>query len=127
MSRWLDLYFAKPADTPPAEKNLHICPQGLPTKPTKPSDGFVGSSDPHFAKISGAATAETAERAAETPIPQELPKAPKGGFDSFGSDPGRPISQTEGSADQPRYPLFCTEAERSLDAERLGYGGRTVH
>jgi hypothetical protein len=67
----------------------------------------------------------------EKSLPQELPKAPKGGFDSFGSDPGRHISQTEGSADQPRYPLFYTEAEckaARLDAERLGYGrGRTVH
>ena len=45
-------------------------------------------------------------------------------LDTLDTASGRHVSQIEGSADQPRYPLFYTDDQREAarrDAERLGY------
>jgi len=108
MSRWLDTYFAKSADTPSLEKKTHKGPSPLPTKPTKPASelgfggfvGFVGASVQGFAKFSNIATAppDPAAEAAERAV-----SIPRG------------------------YTNAELEAARR-DAERLGYGrGGTVH
>jgi hypothetical protein len=71
----------------------------------------------------------------EKPLGDELSKLPKAPFDSFGSDWGGHVSQTESrrleaaerAASIPRgYTRAELEAAR-LDARRLGYPGRTVH
>lgn len=105
MSRWLDAYFTKSSDAAPAEKN-HISPTGEPSKPSKPIEGrvfggfegFESSHEPRFAKISGAAM---------------MP-------------PNRAAEAAERAASIPRgYTRAELEAAR-LDAQRLGYSGRTT-
>ena len=66
----------------------------------------------------------------EKALPEQVSKVPKGAFDTLDTASGRHISQTERPTDQPKYPLFYTDAEREaarLDARRLGYPGRTLH
>ena len=95
MSRWLDAYFAKSADTRSAEKKTENVPYRELTKPTKPTALLVGE-----------------------------------GSVSFVSASGRRFVKNSASSDPPRYPLFYTDAQLEaarLDAQRLGYPGRTVH
>jgi hypothetical protein len=54
MSRWLETYFAGPADAVSSEKKTENASPGEPTKLTKPSSvGFVSASGQQVAKNSG--------------------------------------------------------------------------
>ena len=105
MSRWLDAYFTKSSDAAPAEKN-RISPLANPQNLRNLSkwgfgsfEGFESFHDPRFAKISGAAM---------------MP-------------PNRTTEAAERAASIPcGYTRAELEAAR-LDAQRLGYPGRTIH